>query len=215
MSIDGTDVRQVRLSNLADVVGFVPQESFLFQASIEDNLLYGRPGASHQEVVEAARAAYIHDRIMELPEGYKTVVGERGFGLSGGERQRLSIARVILHQPRILILDEATSALDTASERYLQSALQPLIRGRTTLVIAHRLSTIMSADVIFVVNAGRIVDHGRHEELLGRCGLYTRLFAEQFNGGRIEAHCADGMVFTDGTIVCPERAESAMAEPAR
>ena len=204
VSIDETDVRQVRLSNLADLVGFVTQESYLFQTSIEDNLLYGKPGASHEEVVAAAKAAYIHDRIMELPDGYGTVVGERGFGLSGGERQRLSIARALLHQPRILILDEATSALDTASERYLQSALEPLVRGRTTLVIAHRLSTIMAADVIFVVNQGRIVDHGRHEELLARCGLYTRLYAEQFNDGRIEAHCSDGVVFTDGTIVSPE-----------
>ena len=168
VSIDGTDVRRIRLLDLSEVVGYATQESYLFQTSIEDNLLYGKPNASHQEVVDAAKAVYIHDRIMELPDGYSTVVGERGFGLSGGERQRLSIARVVLHQPRILILDEATSALDTASERMLQSAPMPLVHGRTTLVIAHRLSTILAADVIFVVNGGKIEDYGRHEDLLGR-----------------------------------------------
>ena len=168
VSIDGTDVRKVRLADLAATVGFVTQESFLMQTSIEENLRYAKPDATHDEVVEAAKAAYIHDRIMELPAGYGTVVGERGFGLSIGERQRLSIARTLLHQPRILILDEATSALDTASERRLQSALMPLVRGRTTLVIAHRLSTIMAADVIFVITEGRIKEYGTHEELLGR-----------------------------------------------
>ncbi len=168
VSIDGTDVRQVRLADLADVVGFVTQESYLLQTSIEENLRYAKPDASREEVIEAAKAAYIHDRIMELPGGYGTVVGERGFGLSIGERQRLSIARTLLHQPRILILDEAMSGLDTASERLLHSALTPLVRERTTLVIAHRLSTILAADVIFVINEGRINDYGRHEELLGR-----------------------------------------------
>ena len=168
VSIDGVDVRQVRLADLAATVGFVTQETFLFQTTIDDNLRYGRPGATSEEVVAAARAANIHDRIMELPAGYATLVGERGFGLSIGERQRLSIARTLLHEPRILILDEATSALDTGSERLLQSALMPLVRGRTTLVIAHRLSTILAADVIFVINAGRINDHGTHEDLLGR-----------------------------------------------
>ena len=168
VAIDGIDVRQIRLADLAATVGFVTQETFLFQTTIDENLRYGKPDATHDEIVAAARAAYIHDRIMELPAGYATSVGERGFGLSIGERQRLSIARALLHEPRILILDEATSALDTASERLLQSALTPLMQGRTTLVIAHRLSTILAADVIFVINAGRINDYGTHEELLGR-----------------------------------------------
>ena len=168
VSIDGVDVRQVRLADLATVVGFVTQETFLHQTTIDENLRYGKAEAGHDEIVAAAKAANIHDRIMDMPDGYATLVGERGFGLSIGERQRLSIARTLLHEPRILILDEATSALDTASERLLQSALTPLMQGRTTLVIAHRLSTILAADVIFTVSAGRIHDFGTHEELLGR-----------------------------------------------
>ena len=168
VSIDGTDVRQVRLADLAATVGFVTQETFLLQTTIEDNLRYGKPDATHDEIVAAASAAYIHDRIMELPAGYATLVGERGFGLSIGERQRLSIARTLLHEPRILILDEATSALDARSERMLQSALMPLVRGRTTLVIAHRLSTILAADVIYVIEEGRVKEYGTHEDLLDR-----------------------------------------------
>ena len=168
VAIDGTDVRQIRLADLAATVGFVTQETFLLQTTIEENLRYGKADATQDEIEAAARAAYIHDRIMELPAGYATLVGERGFGLSIGERQRLSIARTLLHEPRILILDEATSALDATSERLLQSALMPLVQGRTTLVIAHRLSTILAADVIFVINAGRINDYGRHEDLLHR-----------------------------------------------
>ena len=168
VSLDGTDIRDVRLADLSAAVGFVTQETFLLQTTIEDNLRYGKPDATRDEIETAARAAYIHDRIMEMPAGYATLVGERGFGLSIGERQRLSIARTLLHEPRILILDEATSALDARSERLLQSALMPLVQGRTTMVIAHRLSTILAADVIFVINAGRINDFGTHEELLGR-----------------------------------------------
>ena len=166
VSIDGRDVRKIRQVDLAATIGFVTQDSYLFHDTMERNLLYARPEASREEMIAAAKAAFIHDRIMEMPDEYETVVGERGFRLSGGERQRLSIARVILHQPRVLILDEATSALDTTSERYVQSALQPLMRDRTTMVIAHRLSTIIAADVIYVVDRGRIVDHGSHDELL-------------------------------------------------
>ena len=199
--IDGVDVRRVTLDSLAKLVGFVTQESYLFHATLRQNMLYGKPGATEDEIIEAAKAAYIHDRIMEFPDGYDTIVGERGFRLSGGERQRLAIARVILHQPRILILDEATSALDTASERYVQAALEPLMRGRTTLVIAHRLSAILSADVIHVVDQGKLAESGAHRELLARGGLYSSLYSEQYGSGRIECHCQDGMVLTDGTVI--------------
>ena len=210
VSIDGTDVREIRQVDLATVIGFVTQDSYLFHDTMEKNLLYARPEAGRDEMIAAAKAAFIHDRIMEMPEGYDTVVGERGFRLSGGERQRLSIARVILHQPRVLILDEATSALDTASERYVQSALQPLMRDRTTMVIAHRLSTIIAADVIYVVDRGRIVEHGPHNELLAKDGLYANLYREQYGGGRIEAYCVDGVIFSDGSISTAERPEPAL-----
>ena len=210
VSIDGTDVKEIRQVDLAAVIGFVTQDSYLFHDTMEKNLLYARPEASRDEMIEAAKAAFIHDRIMEMPEGYDTFVGERGFRLSGGERQRLSIARVILHQPRVLILDEATSALDTASERYVQSALQPLMRDRTTMVIAHRLSTIIAADVIYVVDRGRIVEHGPHDQLLAYGGLYANLYREQFGGGRIEAYCEDGVIFSDGSSGTAERPEPAL-----
>ena len=202
--IDGIDVRKIRQASLAGIIGYVTQESYLFHASIRENLLYGNPRATEQELEEATRAAYIHERIMEFPEGYDTVVGERGYRLSGGERQRLAIARVILHQPRILILDEATSALDTASERYVQSALEPLMRGRTTVAIAHRLSTIMAADVIYAIDHGRVVERGTHHELLARAGLYARLYEEQFDSGLVECYCEDGVVMSDGEIIFPE-----------
>ena len=211
VSIDGTDVRNIRQVDLAAVIGFVTQDSYLFHDTMEKNLLYARPEATRDEMIAAAKAAFIHDRIAEMPEGYDTVVGERGFRLSGGERQRLSIARVILHQPRVLILDEATSALDTASERYVQAALQPLMRDRTTMVIAHRLSTIIAADVIYVVDRGRIVEHGPHNELLAQGGLYADLYREQYGGGRIEAYCEDGVIFSDGSIGAAERPEPALA----
>ena len=199
--IDGVDVREIYLSSLARLIGYVTQESYLFHTSVRNNLLYGALEATEEEVEEAARAAFIHDRVMELPEGYDTVVGERGYRFSGGERQRLSIARVILHQPKILILNEATSALDISSERYIQAALEPLMRGRTTIAIAHRLSTIIAADVIYVVDRGRIVEQGTHEELLSRCGLYAQQYEEQFGGGRVESRCKDGTVMSDGTLV--------------
>ena len=199
--IDGMDVRDIRLESLAAIIGYVTQESYMFHASVRSNLLYARPGASQEEIEAAARAAFIHDRIMDMPDRYDTVVGERGHRLSGGERQRLSVARVILHDPRILILDEATSALDTVSERQMQSALGPLMRDRTTIAIAHRLSTILSADVIFVVDRGRIVEFGDHEALLDRSGLYATLFHEQFDSGRIESRCKDGIIFADGAVI--------------
>jgi len=211
VSIDGTDVRRIRQVDLAAIIGFVTQDSYLFHDTMERNLLYARPEASRDEMIAAAKAAFIHDRIMEMPDGYDTVVGERGFRLSGGERQRLSIARVILHQPRVLILDEATSALDTTSERYVQSALQPLMRDRTTMVIAHRLSTIIAADIIYVVDQGRIVETGTHDQLIAKGGRYANLYQQQFGGGRIEAYCEDGVIFSDGSISTSERPEPVLA----
>ena len=198
--IDGINVRKIKLESLARMIGYVSQENYLFHASIRSNLLYSRPDATQEEMEEAARAAYIHERILEFSEGYDTIVGERGYRMSGGERQRLSIARVILHQPKLLILDEATSALDTASERYVQTALEPLMKGRTTVAIAHRLSTIMAADVIFALDHGRILEQGTHSQLLSRGGLYAQLYEEQFQGGKIECQFDDGVVYSDGTI---------------
>jgi ATP-binding cassette, subfamily B, bacterial len=196
--IDGHDVRDLTLASLSDVVGYVTQDSTLFHATIAENLRYGHPDATDEQLVAATTAAALHDWIAALPEGYDTVVGERGTRLSGGQRQRLSIARVILSDPRILILDEATSALDTESERMIQTALEPLMAGRTTLAIAHRLSTILEADVIHVVDDGRIVASGSHAELVEVPGRYRTLYEQQFGGGRIEARCADGMVLADG-----------------
>ena len=201
VEIDGHDVRELKLSSLADAIGMVTQETYLFHTSVRENLLYAKPEATQEEMEAAARAALIHDRVLELGEGYDTVVGERGYRMSGGEKQRLAIARVLLKDPRILILDEATSALDTTSERLVQRALQPLMAGRTTIAIAHRLSTILSADTIFVVDRGRIVERGRHEELIERSGLYASLYHEQFADGVVEARCDDGVVLTSGDVV--------------
>jgi ATP-binding cassette, subfamily B, bacterial len=201
VAIDGTDVRKIRLASLAEIVGVVTQETYLFHASVRDNLLYARRDASHADLEAAARAALIHDRIMELDDGYDTLVGERGYRLSGGEKQRIAIARVVLKDPRILILDEATSALDTTSERLVQAALEPLMEGRTTLAIAHRLSTIFAADVIFVLDRGALVERGTHAELLARGGVYARLYHEQFQDGLVEASCADGVVLSNGGVV--------------
>jgi ATP-binding cassette subfamily B protein len=178
--IDGHDVRSLTLASIADQLGIVTQETYLFHASVRRNLLYARPEANQEELEAACRAAFIHDRITELADGYDTVVGERGYRFSGGEKQRIAIARVILKSPRILILDEATAALDTTSERLVQAALTPLIRERTTIAIAHRLSTILAADVIFVIDHGRLVERGTHDQLIRIGGLYASLYEHQF-----------------------------------
>ncbi|HWJ68333.1 MAG TPA: ABC transporter ATP-binding protein [Nocardioides sp.] len=190
--IDGYDVRDLTLSSLADAVGMVTQEPYLFHGTIRDNIAYARPGATPEEIVRAARDANIHDRIMGFPEGYETLTGERGYRLSGGEKQRLAIARVLLKDPAILILDEATSALDNETERLVQEALERATRSRTTIAIAHRLSTIRSADVIFGLEDGVLVEQGTHADLLAAGGLYKRLHDEQFSRephGR--PHCDD------------------------
>jgi len=158
----------------------VPQDVFLFNASIRENLLYGNPYASTQQVIEASQAAYIHDFIMSLPQQYETVIGERGVKLSGGQRQRVAIARAFLKNSRILLLDEATSSLDTQSEAMIQSALKALMKERTCIVIAHRLSTILDADKIIVLEKGRLVEEGTHQDLLQRGGVYARLYERQY-----------------------------------
>lgn len=178
--LDGHDLRDISLESLAEQIGMVTQESYLFHDTLKANLLYAKPDATQAEIEAAARAANIHDMIAALPRGYDTVVGERGYRLSGGEKQRLSIARVVLKNPRILILDEATSSLDSQSEALIQAAMQPLMRGRTSLVIAHRLSTILAADVILVMKDGRLVEQGTHSELLALDGLYAELYETQF-----------------------------------
>jgi len=177
--IDGIDVRKVTISSLRKQIGIVPQETMLFSSSIRENIAYGRIEATESEIIEAAKAANAHDFIMRLPEGYGTLVGERGIKLSGGERQRIAIARALLKNPKILILDEATSSLDVASEAIVQEALERLMSNRTTLIIAHRLSTIVGADKIIVLDKGRIVEMGTHDELLRRGGLYSELYAVQ------------------------------------
>ena len=201
VTIDGIDVRDIRLESLGEIIGMVTQETYLFNSSVRDNLRYGNPDATEGELEAAARAAHIYDRIAELPEGLDTVVGERGYKMSGGEKQRLAIARVVLKDPRVLILDEATSALDTHSERLVQDALTPLMKGRTTIAIAHRLSTILAADEIIYLDKGRILERGSHLELLARDGAYAALYHEQFSDGRVETRCEDGLVLATGEVV--------------
>ncbi|MDR1045069.1 MAG: ABC transporter ATP-binding protein/permease [Candidatus Adiutrix sp.] len=180
ITIDGLDLRSVTQKSLREQVGIVPQETVLFSGSIYDNIRYGRLTAGREEVLAAARSAHVTEFAEELPDGFEALVGERGLTLSGGQRQRVAIARAILKDPRILILDEATSALDTESERLVQDALDVLLKGRTSFVIAHRLSTIFKADVIMVLNHGRLVEHGPHQELLAAGGVYARLYQTQF-----------------------------------
>jgi ATP-binding cassette subfamily B protein len=199
--LDGIDIKTVKIDSLADVISMVTQETYLFNASVRRNLLYAKPDATQEELEAAARAAFIDERIVDLDQGYDTAVGERAYRMSGGQTQRLAIARVVLKSPRVLILDEATSALDTTSERLVQAALQPLMAGRTTIAIAHRLSTILAADVIFVIDRGRLIEQGTHDQLLERGGMYAQLYEQQFQSGRVEAQCEDGVVLATGEVV--------------
>ena len=180
ITIDGEDIRKVTLNSLREQVGIVPQETVLFNGSVYDNILYGRLDATREEVEAAAKAANAHEFIMQLPNGYETMLGDRGMNISGGQRQRISIARAILKNPQILILDEATSALDTESERVVQEALDRLMVGRTSFVIAHRLSTIKNADKIMVLEKGQLIEQGNHDELMAMDGLYAHLYKIQY-----------------------------------
>jgi ABC-type transport system involved in Fe-S cluster assembly fused permease/ATPase subunit len=179
VTIDGTDIRDVTQKSLRAAIGVVPQDTVLFNDTVFYNIRYGRPDATEEEIYEAARMAQIDDFIRTLPQGYKTMVGERGLKLSGGEKQRVAIARTILKGPPILMLDEATSALDSHTEKEIQDALDRVARNRTTLVIAHRLSTIVHADNIVVLDGGRLVEQGAHAELIARDGLYASLWNRQ------------------------------------
>ncbi|MBU0593731.1 MAG: ATP-binding cassette domain-containing protein, partial [Gammaproteobacteria bacterium] len=177
--IDGQDIRHIGQDSLRAVIGVVPQDTVLFNDSIYYNIAYGRPEATRDEVIAAARAAHILSFIESLPQGWETVVGERGLKLSGGEKQRVAIARTLLKNPVILILDEATSALDTKTEKAIQAELLEIARSRTSLIIAHRLSTVVEADEILVMEGGRIVERGRHPELLAKAGVYAHMWALQ------------------------------------
>ncbi len=181
ISVDGTDIRDFSLRGLRSSMGIVSQETILFHDTIRANIAYGSPDATQEEVERAAKAAYAHDFIQRFPQGYDTVVGERGSELSGGQRQRLAIARAILRNPPILVFDEATSSLDTEAERLVQRAIEHLLEGRTVFVIAHRLSTVQRAEQILVLDQGRIVEKGTHQTLLSAGGLYHRLYELQFS----------------------------------
>ncbi|MBR4660688.1 MAG: ATP-binding cassette domain-containing protein [Bacteroidales bacterium] len=175
ITIDGVDIRRVRLEDLTALMGIVPQDPILFNDTVYANIAFGRPASTAEEVAEAARVAHADEFIDKMPQGYRTIIGDRGVKLSGGQRQRIAIARAVLKNPPILILDEATSSLDTENERLVQDALSHLMGGRTTLVIAHRLSTIRHADLIAVIHNGRIVERGTHESLTALGGIYSRL----------------------------------------
>jgi ABC-type multidrug transport system fused ATPase/permease subunit len=179
VTVDGYDLRQVKLTSLRKHVAVVLQDTFLFNTTIRDNLLCGKPGASEAELVAAAKTAYAHDFIAALPNGYDTDIGERGVRLSGGQKQRLALARAVLADPRILILDEATSSVDAEAEYLIQRALESVLKGRTSLVIAHRLSTIRNADKIIALENGRIIEVGDHKELMESGGLYSQLYRRQ------------------------------------
>jgi ATP-binding cassette, subfamily B, bacterial len=179
--LDGVGTRELAMHELRQRVGIVPQDAVIFSSSALDNIRYGRPDATDAQVKAAADAAFAHEFISALPEGYDTFLGERGVRLSGGQRQRVAIARAMLKNPPLLLLDEATSALDAESERMVQAALESAMRGRTTLVIAHRLATVQKADLIVVLDKGRLVEQGTHTELVARGGVYARLAALQFN----------------------------------
>ena len=209
--IDGQDLRDVQQSTLREAIGIVPQDTVLFNDSIEYNIAYGRPGASHEEVVQAARLAQIHDFVARLPEGYQTPVGERGLKLSGGEKQRVAIARAILKNPAILIFDEATSALDSKSEKAIQAELKQIARDRTTLTIAHRLSTIVDADEILVLEHGRIIERGTHATLLAADGAYSRMWRLQQDERRSGA--GEGVGARESIEESPESDGGALREP--
>ena len=183
--IDGHDLKEVTLDSLSSAIGMVTQETYMFHDTIRTNLTYAKMDATQAEIESAARAANIHQFIIDLPDGYETITGERGYRLSGGEKQRIALARVILKDPRILVLDEATSSLDSESESLIQDALKRVMAGRTSIVIAHRLSTILAADLILVMNRGQIVERGTHEQLLATGGLYSQLYETQFRGERV------------------------------